>query len=266
MIISLAVLVLSVIIASLMSSLVLWKRSVYFGDALSHSSILAVVLAAKLDANVNFTLLIFALIFSGIIWFLQSGKMRLGNVSNAVATYFFVSAAMIFGKDFEHEFDFSQLLFGDVLNVEFVQVVSLLIILTMLLIFLNFGFQQFVFAIVDPDAARIEGIKTKFLEFIFLILLALSIALLTRLVGIFLASALLVLPSLIARNYASTASQMICLSLIIGILSMFPTLIIAKSFNFELSPVFILVLSLIFLLSSFLKKQQLKNDEIIKNS
>jgi zinc transport system permease protein len=246
--------VLSASVAALMSSLVLWKKLSYFGDAISHSSLLAVVLGTIIGIEINIALPLFAIIFASLVWFLQNEKTFLKSNATAVSAYFCISCAMIFGRNSNHEFDFDSLIFGDFLAADWLQIMILIILLAVILLFLAFCFRMFVLAVIAPDLAKIEGIKTNLLDFFFLIILAVVSAILAKAVGILLTSALLVLPGLIARKFSSSPLQMVFNSLMIGIVVSVGSIIISESVKCSVSALMIFVLCLIFFGCLLLKR------------
>ena len=71
---------------------------------------------------------------------------------------------------------------------------------------------------VNPALAQSRGVKTKWIEYAFVSLVAVAVMLSIRWVGVLLINALLILPAAAARNVSRTAAQHALLSVLIGLL------------------------------------------------
>lgn len=112
--------------------------------------------------------------------------------------------------------DMNSYLFGNILTVTksdllIMAVVTLTVLFAVVLLFNDW--KAFLF---DSQFCKVSGIKTAFLEYLLLILTALSIVVLIRVVGIILVIALLSAPSACAAFFSKTLSGRMCLA---GILS-----------------------------------------------
>ena len=72
---------------------------------------------------------------------------------------------------------------------------------------------------MNPALAQSRGIKTKWVEYAFVSLVAVGVMLSIRWVGVLLINALLILPAAAARNIARTARQHALFSVLIGLFS-----------------------------------------------
>jgi zinc transport system permease protein len=239
---------------SLLGVFVLWKKLSYFGDALSHSILLGLVLGAIFQANQIFALIFFAFIFAIFVGLISQNRYFSKDVITIITSYFCLALAVILNDIWVKNFQFSSYIFGDVLTVGSQEIKALAAIVLTIIFYVIWAFNKILLINVSPDLAKIEGIKTEFWNFSFLILLALTIALSVRIVGVFLMTALLILPPAIARIFSVSAKKMLLFSLIIGTSVSALSFKLASDYDLTVSSAIIAIFSLIFIFSLSLKK------------
>jgi len=107
---------------------------------------------------------------------------------------------------------------------------------------------------VSEDLAKIEGVNIKKYNLIYLILIAIVVALGVNLVGALLTAALVAIPTATAKNLSSSNKLYVILSLFFGMLA---SIIGLTIFQFTALPAGILIIlssTLLFLISIFIKK------------
>jgi len=243
--------ILIAISASFLGSFVLWKKLSYYGDALSHSILLGVVIGNFFQTDQILTLIVFSIIFSLIIQFISRNNYFSKDSIVMITSYGCISLALLFIDDI-HEFE--EIIFGDVLEINSYQIFLLLTLSLTIIIYTILAFKKILLININKDLAKIDGIKVDFWQLSFLILLSVTVAICVKFVGVFLMTALLILPSAIARIYAKSASKMIFLSLIIAIFSSLFSFEISNLLDSKIQPTLILSLVIVFILSLALSK------------
>lgn len=127
--------------------------------------------------------------------------------------------------------DMTSYLFGDILTVssfylKIMAVLSLIIIFSITIIF-NY-WKAYLF---DEEFAKIVGIKTLVFEYFLFILIALTIVILIKVVGIILSIALLTIPSAIAKLISYDIKKIMILSSFLGIAFNILGLIVSYNYN-----------------------------------
>lgn len=247
-------LILTAISCSLLGVFVLWKKLSYFGDALSHAILLGVIIGGIFNFNQILTLAIFAIIFSAALNASIQNKFFSKNTLIAIFSYFCVALAIILNDIFNKNFNFSSFIFGDILTVANQDIIALFIICITSIIFTKISFKKMLLININQDLAQIHGIKCNLWNLMFLILLSLTIAFCVKIVGIFLITALLILPAAIARIFCLCAKSMLIYSLIISTISAIFSFGIANYYNLTIGSTLIAILSIIFIISFFGKK------------
>jgi len=246
--------ILIAISCSLLGVFVLWKKLSYFGDALSHSILLGLVLGAIFELDQISVLIFFAITFAFLIGFISKTRYFSKDTIIMISSYFCVAVAIILNDIWIKNFNFTSYIFGDVLTAGSEDIKALAAITLITIFYSIFAFKKILLINTSKDLAKIEGVKIELWNLSFLILLALVIALSVRIVGVFLMTALLVLPAAIARIFSLSAQKMMILSLIIATVISALSFKLASSYDLTISSAIIAIFSIIFIMSLAIKK------------
>jgi len=108
---------------------------------------------------------------------------------------------------------------------------------------------------ISEDLAKAEGVNVKKYDLIYLISIALVVALEVKIVGILFTVALLVIPAAASRNFGRTLSQYSWGALVVGIISAVLGILAFKFINLPAGPLIILAGTAIFSASLFFKRK-----------
>jgi zinc/manganese transport system permease protein len=109
------------------------------------------------------------------------------------------------------------ILFGSILSVQPADIYRMLACGSVALLALAAVYRPLLFASIDPSAARARGVPVRALSIVFLLVLALAAAACTFVLGVLLASALLIAPAAAAMKLTTRPSRSLLLSAIIGL-------------------------------------------------
>ncbi len=232
----------------------LWKKLFYFGDAMSHAILLGLVMGAFFNINQAFSLAIFAISFAFITQSLSQTRYFSRGLIVMILSYFCVAVAIIFNDLTLKDFNFNSYIFGDILSVGSFEVKCLAAIALVVIFYVIFAFKKILLINLNQDLAKISGIKIEFWNLSFLILLALTIAFSLQIIGIFLMTALLILPAALARIFSSSALQMIVISVAISMIISASAFLFASNYDLKVGSTIIASFCSIFIIALFLKK------------
>ncbi len=145
-------------------------------------------------------------------------------------------------------------LFGNILIISQTDLV-LLVILDIVVIILGFFFyHQFQAISFDEEFARIRGIKTNLFYFILLIMTAITVVLMTTIIGIVMVIALLTIPAAIAGFFAKKIWLIMLIS--VGLTAIFTSsgLMISYLTDLPAGSTIILISGVVYLTSVIVKK------------
>lgn len=107
---------------------------------------------------------------------------------------------------------------------------------------------------VSEDLAKSQGINVKKYNLLYLLLIAIIVALGVKVVGSLLTAALVAIPACSARNLSRNISQYVFGAIVLGIVSSFSGILISELLGFPTGPIVILTNAVIFLMSTILKR------------
>jgi len=144
-------------------------------------------------------------------------------------------------------------LFGNILMVTKLDIILMCVLDAAIVVTVMSTYNQLLAFSFDEEFARADGVEVNFLYYILLCLVALTVVLLIRIVGIILVIALMTLPAAIAKQYTFHLKFMFILSIIIGMVFTLIGLWISFQFDLASGATIILTLGAAFIGSSLLK-------------
>jgi len=197
---------------------IVWRRMAFFGDTLAHSALLGVALALLVDVDPIFAVFAVCALVSVALVLLQrrrslSSDVILGVLSHAALALGLIALAFQSGVPV----DLMALLFGDILAVSRADIAIIYGGGGVALAGLWLIWRPLFAATVAPDIAAAEGLEPARANLVFVLLMALFIAIALKIVGALLIPALLIIPAATARRFASGPEHMAVLAAVIGV-------------------------------------------------
>ena len=229
---------------------VVWRRLSFFGDTLAHSALLGVLLSISLNINVSLTIFVVSSLVALILLRLEkstnlAGDSLLGLISHSSLAI----GLVILGLLSFIRFDVLGLLFGDILSVNTNDLLFIWIGGGLILAVLFYIWKPLFASTVNYELAEAEGMNPERVNAIFTILLAALIAISIKMIGVLLITGLLIIPTAMARNLSNNPKQMVVLSIIGGLLSVFIGLYASFEINTASGPSIVVVALILFILS-----------------
>ncbi len=237
-------------IAGYLGSLMLSKRMALMGGALGHLTLPGVALALLYDFDVSIGATLFLAFGVLIIWLLEQ-KTRL-HLEALTAVVFSASLAIAFLFLPKEEIDIA--LLGDVSQITSMTTLVSVIISIALFFTVKKIYSSMVLASISSDLAQTSGVNLKLNNALYLICIAVTVALGVRIVGGLMTAALLAIPACTAKNISNNLSQYTVISTIAGGLACVLGVIAYAITDVPAGPLIIIASALIFLISVF--KQQ----------
>lgn len=208
------------LVAGPLGCFVVWRRLSYFGDTLAHSAVLGVSLAIFLEINIIAAVFLIAILISLLLLFLQkkgglASDALLGLMSHSALALGLVAIAFMTWV----RIDLNALLFGDILSVSKLDITIVWAGGILVMVVLAFIWRQLFAATVNEELAQAEGMKPDRANLVFMVLMALIIAISMKIVGVLLITALLIIPAATARRVSSSPEQMAVLAALFGVLA-----------------------------------------------
>jgi zinc transport system permease protein len=235
-----------------LGSVVVWRRMAYFGDTLAHAALLGVALAVAAEQLPMAGVGIIGIVIAMVLFWLEkqrdlSTDTLLGILSHSALALGLIVLSVIQAQGFN--INLMSYLFGDLLAVDTSDLIVMYIsVVVILLIFIQL-LPSLISISVNEELARVDGVAVEKVRFVFMILLALVIAIALKVVGILLITALLIIPAATARLYSKSPRQMVLLSVLIAILSVVLGLYSSLLWDFPTGPAIVVAAALLFFVS-----------------
>jgi len=164
------------------------------GDTLAHASLAGIAVGLVMNANPIIMAFLATTIFGIAIEFLRSYFKKYAELILVIVLSFSIGIAITIISSGHAHANVESFLFGSVLTVtrEDFYLVLMLVVISLITIFLFYN--QLVFITFDEEGAKIAGIKQKLINYIFAILVAATISVCIRIVGVFVISSMIALP------------------------------------------------------------------------
>ncbi len=239
------------ILCSVIGVYVVLKGMSFIGAGIAHASFGGVALGYLLNINP----LISAIVFSVATALCIGKASRRGAIKEDTAVGIFFSATMAFGvlcigllKGYN--VDLMGYLFGSILAVSDGDLVLIVCVSLVVLPCIALFFKELEFVTFDPEVAQIMGLPVRRLYYCLLALIALTVVASMKLVGIVLASALIVAPAASAYQFAEDFRRMMALSVVFGIVSCTGGLVLSYFLNTASGATIVMLSTALFFLSA----------------
>ncbi len=236
--------------AGYLGSLMLTKRMALVGDALGHIALPGMGIALLLGLNVSLGAFVFLFFGIFLIWLFE---IKTSLPTEALVGVIFV-ASLAVGFLIVPELELLEALFGDITKVSFGMALASVVFSILIFFVVKRIYPSMILANISSDLAESEGIKVKKQNFIYLLSIAVMVALGVKIVGSLLVGALVIVPAAAARNVSKNLKEYYLGSIVLGILSCFFGSLLFKFTGFPAGPLIILTSTFFFLISLIFKR------------
>jgi len=197
---------------------VVWRRMAYFGTALSHSALLGVVLGFALGIDITVGIIAVCLAGALAVVGLEQRRMLASDTLMGILAHSALAVGIVaIAFMATLRVDLMGYLFGDVLAVSVADLYLIWGASAVIGAALVAIWRPLLAATVHEDLAAVEGVHVAAVRVLFMLLLALVIAVGMKLVGVLLIVSLLLLPAAAARRLSRTPERMAVGALLIGV-------------------------------------------------
>ncbi|AFS69964.1 MULTISPECIES: metal ABC transporter permease [Exiguobacterium] len=229
--------------APLIGSFVVVRRMSLIADALSHVTLAGIALsllisgmvASLADLNPLYLGIVTSVIAALTIDWLRAKYKHFQELAIPIIMAtgmglgaIFISLANGFSMDLV------SFLFGTVSAVTLTDVYTIFIVTGVVIVFVIAFYKELLFLSFDEEQARVSGIRLRLVHILFMIVVALVIAISMRVVGILLVSSLITLPVAAALRFAKSFKATIFYAIVFGEVATITGLILA--YQFDLAP------------------------------
>lgn len=239
-----------------LGAFIVWRRMAYFGDTLAHSGLLGVALGFFLGISPVVGVIAVCITIALLLVLLQrqrnlASDTLLGIMSHSALSLGLVTLAFLQTV----RVDLISYLFGDILAITTTEVYAVWLGGLLVLGLLALLWRPLLAVTVHEELAQVEGVPVFTVRLLFMLLLAVVIALAMKIVGILLITSLLIIPAACARRFARNPEAMALLASIIGMLAVSLGIWGSLQWDTPTGPSIVLAAAFLFMLSQLLPLQ-----------
>jgi manganese/iron transport system permease protein len=204
-------------LAGAVGVLVVLRRLAFVGDALTHTVFPGIVIAHLLGRSLLAGALAFGILTAVLLTSL-GGHRRVGNDAALaiLLTSFFSLGVVLISRTRGFTADLTVFLFGRVLAVDRGDLYQTLAVAAVAAVTLAVLHKELVLRAFDPEAAAAMGYRTRVLDLVLNLLIALVVVAAVEAVGTLLVIALMVVPAAAARLLTDKVAAMTALACLLG--------------------------------------------------
>ena len=235
-------------VAGPLGCFIVWRRMAYFGDTMAHSALAGVALGIVWSIDLILGVILVTVTLALVLLPVQRQRTialdtMLGIMSHSALAAGLVAVSLMRGTSF----DITGFLFGDVLSVLPMDIYLIYGGGAAVLAVLGFIWRPLVALTVHEDLARAEGVSAMLVQAVFMILVAVCIALAMKVVGILLVTSMLIIPAATARRLSTGPEMMALVAAAIGAVAVFGGLQMSMTLDTPGGPSIIVVAAVFFI-------------------
>ncbi len=242
------------IVLSLMSFFVVLRGMSFIGVGIAHSALGGIALGVLAGVDPRWTAIVFCVAVANLITYTsRKGALQEDAVIGIFFSLTMAAGIILIGLSKAYSVDLFGYLFGNILAVSNEDLWLAAGVGLLVLASAGVFFKELLMDSFDRELALASGIPVKSLDHLMASLIALTVVISVKLVGIVLASALLVIPGATALRLTARWQRMLGISLVAALLATFGGLSLAYFFDLAPGASIAVVSSALFFLS-FLRK------------
>lgn len=237
--------------AGYLGSFMVLRRMSLVGDALSHVALPGIAIALLLGINPflgGFLALILAILG---IWNLE--KRTSLPSETLVGILFTISLAI--GLLITPEPELLEALFGDISKIGSFDVLLTAVLVLTIMVVMPKIVPGTVLGVISPDLAQSAKVKLSKINLIFLIMVAVVVALGLKVAGTLLMGSLVIIPAAAAKNISRDLTSYTRMSALFGALSAFVGILVANFYGIAPGPIVVLAGGVLFLITLAARKK-----------
>ena len=227
------------------------RKEAMIGDGIAHTAFGGIALGLFLGINPILTALavsIFAVL--GISYMRRKGMAQSDSAIAVMLAVGFSTGLIIISLAGGFNIELFSFLFGSILTIDQTDLIIVSVLGVSTIVILGIFYKELLSITFDEDDARLMGVPVKSLSFAFNLLVAITIVLSIKVIGVILVVALLVLPGLSALQLNLSFKKTTLVAICFGVISMTTGILLSAVFNVATSGVIVFTAAAIFLITA----------------
>ena len=240
----------------LLSTMVVSNKMSFFADSLGHGAFTGIavgILLGGIDPMWGATL--FSICFAIAITIIKNKGTSSTDTIIGVFSSTSIALGLVLMSFSSSLSKFCSYLVGDLLSISQNQIILLIFVFIAIIVLWSLIFNKLLVTSLNTSLANSRGMNTLLIEIIFTCTIAVIVTITIRWVGLLIINSLLVLPAAASRNISRNIRQYHLFSILIAIFSGIVGLIISYYLNTVTGATIVLVASVIFFITLFIRRK-----------
>ena len=235
-------------LGGLLGSYAVLRQLSFFSDALGHSALLGITLGILLGLNPTLVLIPFAVLFAlAVNQLVQRSRLPADALLNIVYSSSLALAVVALSFVRSYRGSIQHLLFGDILGVSWLDLGLIGALLLVAIGYLTLTRRDQILLTLDGPLALSRGVAVPLHRLLFIVLLAVVVAISIKAVGVLLISAFVVIPACASRLVSRHFNSYVLLASALGGVCAVLGLLVSGAFDLPSGPCVVIVQLLGFL-------------------
>lgn len=205
------------LLCSVLSLFVLLKRMAFAGIGISHAALGGVSAGLVTGVSPLLSAMVVCVATAlGIGAITRGGRLNEDVAIGILTTGLMAFGVVLIGFASGYQGDLFSYLFGNILAVSGTQLAGLGVVVVLVLGFVGLMFKELLFISFDEEVAQVTGIPARALYYGLLVAVAVTVVMAIQVVGLVLASALLVIPAATGYQLAENWRGVLVVSILVG--------------------------------------------------
>ncbi|NCC72087.1 MAG: metal ABC transporter permease [Sphingobacteriia bacterium] len=249
--------VLSSIACGIVGTYIVSKRIVFISGGITHASFGGIGIGYYFGFNPILGAMIFSVLSAlGIEFMTRKTNVREDSVIAMLWSFGMAVGIIFVFLTPGYSANLMSFLFGNILTVTRLNLFLLVVLSVIIIVVFLYMYKTILFVAFDEQYARAARLPVKFVNYMMITLVALTIVLNIRVVGIILVISLLTIPQTIANIFTKKFERIILLAIVIGLIGSFSGLFLSYYFDIPSGASIIFFLVLLFFLAKIGKSLQ----------
>ncbi|MFH0844022.1 MAG: metal ABC transporter permease [Pseudomonadota bacterium] len=206
------------VICGMMGTLVVVNRIVFISGGIAHAAYGGIGLALYMGIPPYLGAALFSFLVSMIMGAASiRNKERADTIIGVMWAVGMALGVILIDITPGYGVDLMSYLFGSIMTVSKTDIWVMVVLTVVIFLVVFFFYKEFLAMSYDEEFSFVVGIPVKILYFVLLAMIALSVVMIIRVVGLILVIALLTIPPYIAEKYTTSLVKMMILSSLFGI-------------------------------------------------
>jgi ABC-type Mn2+/Zn2+ transport system permease subunit len=238
-------------LCALLGVFVTARRMAFFSDTIAHAGLTGVALGVWFGlADPTLPLVLVSLAVAAAIFWLKENTALVTDTIMALLLSGSVAAGIIILSLLRtRPGDLHAFLFGDILAIGWPEVIQAAALCAVVSAGVLANLSPLSLITAHEEMARVCGLPVRRWNYLFVLVLTLTVAMTIRLLGIILVTSLLVIPAAAARNLSRNLRQQILFSLALGLLGGVGGLLAASQVNVPCGPAIVMACLVLFVVT-----------------